>query len=416
MAEIGTGSADGVDEKDKEARYLHSAIWAQFMTPAGGNAMCWWWDTYIHPNNLYYQWKSLTNYAGNLDRRLKNFKLSIVKLKAKANAAEAEVYAQSILNNQEAYIWVYDLNETIYDPAINKDALISQAHLVIEGMNAGDYVIELWDTYSGMITDIKEVTSLNGDIAVDLPEFKRDIAIKVLSREIHSLSKKDSRLVGQSEEKKTAKKDIIKASEIKHLMIDGQAKDWRLEKINKLSLNSNSGYFVQKGQINSDCDFSAEVYFSYDEKNLYILADVKDDSVLSRQEGIDIWRDDCLELWIDAENNATEFNNMPFNPGCFQINIAPKLNNNRAEVYVYRNFNITDLKQNIKAASSITDDGYILEAAIPFEYLGIQVQAETTLGFNISFVDRDKVENKWNHILLYGEEEEDATSWGDLAL
>lgn len=416
MAEIGTGSADGVDEKDKEARYLHSAIWAQFMTPASGNAMCWWWDTYIHPNNLYYQWKALTNYAGNLDRRLKNLRLSIVKLKAKADADETDIYAQGILNNQEAYIWVYDLDETRFDPSLNKDNIISQAHLAIEGMDAGVYVVEFWDTYSGMIIDAEKVISLDGIIIIDLPEFKRDMALKVLSRQMHSLSKQESRLVDKSEKKETIKKEAVKASKIKHIIIDGQVKDWKLKQVHKLSLDSNSGYFVQKGQINSDSDFSAEVYFSYDEENLYVLADVKDDSVLSRQKGIDVWRDDCLELWIDAENNATEFNNMPFNPGCFQVNIAPKFDNNKAEVYVYRNFNITDLKENIKAASSITDKGYIIEAAIPFEYLGIKSEEKITLGFNVSFVDRDKEENKWNHILLYGKEEEDATDWGDLTL
>jgi hypothetical protein len=48
--------------------------------------------------------------------------------------------------------------------------------------------------------------------------------------------------------------------------------------------------------------------------------------------------------------------------------------------------------------------------------LGINPQKDMLVGFNISLVDRDEVENKWNHVLLYGEQEEDATTWGVLKL
>lgn len=419
MAEIGRGSGDGVDEEDKEARNLHAAIWAQFMTPAGGNAMCWWWDTHIHPNNLYYHWKALTDYAGTLDRRLKNFELSIVKLKAKIENSDIEIYAQGILNNQEAYLWVYDLNETKFDPEKNKDVFISQAEIEVENLNPGLYMVEFWNTYTGQIISAYKTKSANGTVKILLPPFKRDMAVKIMPKEINNISGVQARIAGLQSTVKDSAKNLANVKNVKRMKIDAKLKDWKLNKFkdtNKVSFNKNSNYFTQKGSIESDADLSGDFYFSYNKEYLYVAAVIKDDSILSRQKGIDIWRDDCIEIWIDAKNNATEFNNMPFNPGCFQINIAPGVNDKETEVYVYRNFNITDLKDNIIAASMQVEDGYVVEAAIPFKYLGINPQKDMLVGFNISLVDRDEVENKWNHVLLYGEQEEDATTWGVLKL
>jgi hypothetical protein len=417
FAEIGRGSADGVDEEDKEARNLHAAMWAQFMTPAGGNAMCWWWDTHIHPNNLYYHWQALTNYAGNLDRRLKDFRLSTAKLRARRDDKEIKIYAQAILNNQQAYIWVYDLAETKYDPELNTDSLISEAEVEIENLNPGSYVAELWNTYSGKITSVAEIKTTDGKIKIELPPFKRDMALKVLAREIEDLNIAQAGLLGPRETIKEKDKKAFKVKKVRRIKVDGSLKDWKLKKIKEpyvVVFDKDSSYFTQKGAIKTDEDLSAKIYFAYNSDYLYIAAIINDDSVLSRQQGIDIWRDDCLEVWLDANNDATEFNNMPFNPGCFQINIAPGNDEKETEVYVYRNFNITDLKNNIIAASSMTETGYIIEAAIPFESLGIEAVQGKEIGFNLSLVDRDKTENKWNHILLYGQKEEDATKWGIL--
>jgi len=46
---------------------IHHGIWAATMV--GGGAMPWWWDNYIHPNDLYYHWQALAAYWQGEDLR-----------------------------------------------------------------------------------------------------------------------------------------------------------------------------------------------------------------------------------------------------------------------------------------------------------------------------------------------------------
>ena len=51
-------------------------------------------------------------------------------------------------------------------------------------------------------------------------------------------------------------------------------------------------------------DITADFSASYDEKNLYLHFRVKDSVHLQRHSGSRIWRDDCIQVGIDAGNNA----------------------------------------------------------------------------------------------------------------
>jgi len=143
---------------------------------------------------------------------------------------------------------------------------------------------------------------------------------------------------------------------------------------------------------------------------------VLDDSVVGQEKGIDIWRDDCVEVWIDTSNIPGELNNIPFNCACYQINLAPLTENKAvASVYAYRNFNTPPVTQGTRVSSKIVKDGYIIEAAIPIESLyGLDLNKATIIGFNVSLVDRDKIEDKWSHIIWSGSKEDHATGWGNL--
>lgn len=41
------------EEDDPTALHLHNAIWAAMTSGSAGGPLTWWWDSYIHPRNLY---------------------------------------------------------------------------------------------------------------------------------------------------------------------------------------------------------------------------------------------------------------------------------------------------------------------------------------------------------------------------
>ncbi len=91
--------------------------------------------------------------------------------------------------------------------------------------------------------------------------------------------------------------------EVPHLFggaqIDGFMKDWpngaelRLDPVHK-----------ELGALQDEKDLSAKIRFGWDEKALYFVADVTDDSLIARKSGKNIWQDDVFEVYIDPQGDG----------------------------------------------------------------------------------------------------------------
>lgn len=53
---------DSYTNKDTEGIQIHNGIWSSIHSGSASSAMLWWWDSYIHPNNLYHHFKALSRY------------------------------------------------------------------------------------------------------------------------------------------------------------------------------------------------------------------------------------------------------------------------------------------------------------------------------------------------------------------
>ena len=154
----------------------------------------------------------------------------------------------------------------------------------------------------------------------------------------------------------------------------------------------------------------------HDSDSLLVAARVRDDSVVRKHTADDdLWKDDCIELWIDSRFDAAGyFNNMPHNPGCYQFNIAPALDGKPLEHVIYRHPTMNDtILESLEAASQITKDGYTIEVRIPLAELRgpDPVNNTSMIGFNISTCDADGT--NWSHLLWQGTDEWDARQWAE---
>jgi len=430
MTEFGRGTEDGVDEEDPYGTNIHAGLWSQFMTPSAGNAMPWWWDTYIAPQDLYYHWNALSEFATGEDRRAKNLRYSIAGIAGKTEKGDILLNVQGILNNYYALLWICDLERTKFEDKSEPSLLIENASVKLDNMLDGTYLVTLWDTYKGMITNVMKLNSKRGTLLIPLPAFREDMACKVEVADVRTMkwSKKTGipAIVTTAHLKtKRAPKSIFIERIKKPIIIDGNLDDWGLSNaskrrtVGKIAPSINS--FIRKGSIEDDEDLSGEFYLRYDKKNLYFAIKVTDDKIIGRKSGSDIWEDDCVELWLDAKYDATPFFNMPFNPGCYQINFAPMTEGKlKPEVYAYRNFNSKSVSDNTEIASRILSDadgnnrGYVVEARIPTRVIyGLIPCPGETIGLSVSICDRDLPNGKWSHILWAGQKEDDATQWGN---
>ena len=422
MAEIGTDSADGVDEKDLDGAYLHSAIWAQYMLACAGNAMPWWWDKYIHPKKMYYHWRALSEFAKGQDRRGKNYQTSIARIISEIEGLNTPIYAIGLLNSEEAFIWIFDLKWTSYDPKRTDAPFINNAVVRLDWMDEGTYKAEFWDTYKGQIVETRDIKSDDNGLDFTLPPFKKDIACKIRLTEKKSASKKEACLVSTVPAPiGHAEKEINVKRAKGPITIDGDLNDWQLGKFEKDEMAYVAkGYgFVTSGNIRDASDCNGKFYLLYDDTNLYLAAVVRDNAAIGKQRGVDIWRDDNVEFWIDTKGDADFFNNMPFNPNCYQIDFAPLTKDSKPAAYVYRNINTKPVADAVRVASKISEDpknsGYTIEISMPISVLnGLEMKAGGIAGVNFSISDKDTDTGEWKHIIWSGQKEDDATQWGKL--
>jgi len=195
------------------------------------------------------------------------------------------------------------------------------------------------------------------------------------------------------------------------ITIDGKLDEWGLGMFTadqKLILNADNG-FINSGDIDDDDDFSAVVYALYDADNLYFAAVVTDDATDNGSVDSGIWKNDCIELWIDAagddgtmtDSGGHDADNYQFN---VDVNGCP---------YVYRNDDAAVLLPQMETAAEMDGTNYTLEIGIPFSALPeLNLDVNRLMGLGISFVDGD--DGAWNHILWWGEVENQPEQWADL--
>ena len=64
--EFGLGSHPGLSNADVDGIHLHNSLWGVLFGGGLGSAMTWWWDSYVHPKDLYYHFAPLSAVAAEM--------------------------------------------------------------------------------------------------------------------------------------------------------------------------------------------------------------------------------------------------------------------------------------------------------------------------------------------------------------
>ncbi|KPK39243.1 MAG: hypothetical protein AMJ78_08790 [Omnitrophica WOR_2 bacterium SM23_29] len=177
VGEFGASNLSGVDREDPNATAQHAGIWAQYMTMSAGNAMAWEWDNYIEAYDLYYHWLSLAKFNEGEDRRNVNYNYSRATIEIDENTT---LMTQGILNDRRALLWIYDLSHTKYGQGDLNPLSVENANISLMGMVDGEYRIEFWDTYTGEISQVLEISCQDSELKIPLIHITTDVACKAL--------------------------------------------------------------------------------------------------------------------------------------------------------------------------------------------------------------------------------------------
>ncbi len=179
-------------EIDREGVLIHLGIWSAVMNGASGTGMTWWWDTYVQPNALWNDlFRGISAYLAGEDLAAETWRLAAAEF---ADRTAARVYG--LQTDDMALLWVSSrsYSNTYLQKAYN-DNLRNQAAdpydftfppvegsvLVVDGLTDGAYTIEIWNTVLGYVIQTVDAQSAGGSLTVALPQFTKDLALKVKS-------------------------------------------------------------------------------------------------------------------------------------------------------------------------------------------------------------------------------------------
>jgi len=157
---------------------------------------------------------------------------------------------------------------------------------------------------------------------------------------------------------------VYRAPYVRGIRVDGFLKDWPPGG----TLIINSKEHKDSGDFSGPKDLRAEVRFAWDRDYLYFVAKVNDGDVIAKKTGKYIWRDDLFEIYIDPAGNGLFWND----PEDYQLGFRPGRDDQELAAWSWFQGGEDPLEKRKVLAESYTDEkGYIIEGAIPWDFLGV---------------------------------------------
>jgi len=196
--------------------------------------------------------------------------------------------------------------------------------------------------------------------------------------------------------------------------IDGNFDEWNQER-----------YPVQQvvygaSDWNGARDLSAFVLLGWDEHFLYLASRVRDERYVQNASGHNIYKGDSLELLIDT-NVSGDYYDTSMNSDDYQLGLSPgSIGGDVApEAYLWFPNSLAGSQARIKIGKKLTDDGYRIEARIPWHIFNVTPAMGRHFGFVFSVSDNDSFgENIQQTLVAHVRSRAltNPTTWGDLTL
>jgi len=167
-------------------------------------------------------------------------------------------------------------------------------------------------------------------------------------------------------------------------------------------------------------DLSGTLMIAWDDYFLYIAARVKDDTYVQNATGKNLFKGDSIELLLDI-NVTKDYYDHNLSLDDFQIGISPGKSDPSSDIetYLWYPKSRAGVYKTIKAAALPTEDGYRIEAKIPWDIFDMTPDIGKHFGFAFSISDNDKSGDTVQQSMVSNEPNRhltDPTTWGDLTL
>ena len=174
-SEIGIHWENGqlTTQADPTGITIHQASWAGMMGGGAGGAMNWWWDSWVHPNDLYYRFKGAATYAKELNMVGDVYRQ--LRFDESVEISDERIGILGYQIDDRLYAYLFDKNWKHTHPEVKDkmDVLVK-----IPFMN-GQYNLRIFNTITGEVLEEKTIKVENNTFTYTFDVIGTDIAIIV---------------------------------------------------------------------------------------------------------------------------------------------------------------------------------------------------------------------------------------------
>lgn len=138
---------------------------------------------------------------------------------------------------------------------------------------------------------------------------------------------------------------------------------------------------IEYGAITNASDLSVKFSAAWDYDNLYLRVEIKDNEVITEQIAEELYKDDCIEIYLDPQNDGFYWGN----PSDFQFGFAPIFDTESLK-YAWFQEKVFD---EIKTETTKIASGYKMIITIPWKILNFQPKRGKEIAFSLAVHDRD---------------------------
>ena len=181
-------------------------------------------------------------------------------------------------------------------------------------------------------------------------------------------------------------------------VIDGSLRDWENRGALR-ELNQPEQVTFNREGWKGPADLSGWVRFGYDDQNLYVACHVVDDLVMQEQTGRNAWKGDHVMLTLDfvRSGKMSDLIQMGLSPGA----LATGGEAAGPELIIWRPPTGYPT-EGAQVVARRTEQGYDMEAAIPWRVLKVDPVTYQTLALQLGFSDCDTKPNTQQKVMSIG--------------
>ena len=196
--------------------------------------------------------------------------------------------------------------------------------------------------------------------------------------------------------------------------IDASLEDWQQDRYRIESV------VFGKENHQGEKDLSGRAMVGWDENNLYLGIRVIDEKYVQNASGSNLYKGDSLDILLDTDVPGDYYLGS-LSKDDFQLGISPGAlkPDEGQEAYLWFPKGFEGSRKQVAVASRSREDGYIVEAAIPWSVFDVTPSDGQHFGFVFSISDNDNPNQNLQESMVSFvpiRTLSDPTTWGDLTL